>query len=449
MHWLALLLPHSPPPITDADAARAEAHAEAHRQALAWWALQFTPRVARLEEAVLLEGAASLRLFGGAAALHKRIWRGAKQAGLSLSGIAWAPTSLGALALARSGVSDGLGPALTPLLDGLPLHALSAVQAHAPMLARLGCKRLADVRRLPRAALAKRFDTALLRALDEAYGDAPEVHQWLQAPAQFQARLELPERVEHAMVLLHHVRHLLLQLCAWLAARHAGIQHLVLHWQFDGMRARDVGSSGALSLHTAEATRDFGHLSRLLAEHLARLTLAAPVGEISLQADDVIPLNELSASLLPQSPDQAVEPLAQLLERMAVRLGPTQVRVGCLQEDHRPEMMQRWQAWPGTSTSKPARSPGYPQPSWLLDPPLRLGQSRHDQPEYQGPLQLIAGPQRIEGGWWQAAGVDGVESRHVQRDYFLYRSARAGLLWVFQQRLSAAEHGWYLHGVFA
>ena len=148
---------------------------------------------------------------------------------------------------------------------------------------------------------------------------------------------------------------------------------------------------------------------------------------------------------LPQSPDQAIEPLAQLLERMAVRLGPEQVRVGCLQEDHRPEMMQRWQAWPGVA-SRPARAPGYPQPSWLLDPPLRLASSRHDQPEYQGPLQLIAGPQRIEGGWWQA-GTDALESRHVQRDYFLYRSARAGLLWVFQQRLSAAEHGWYLHGV--
>jgi protein ImuB len=162
----------------------------------------------------------------------------------------------------------------------------------------------------------------------------------------------------------------------------------------------------------------------------------------------VIPLNELSASLLPQSPDQAIEPLAQLLERMAVRLGPDQVRVGCLQEDHRPEMMQRWRAWPGPSP-KPTRTPGCPQPSWLLDPPLRLGQSRHDQPQYQGPLQLIAGPQRIEGGWWQAADGDGLESCHVQRDYFLFRSARAGLLWVFQQRLSAAEQGWYLHGVFA
>ena len=44
--------------------------AEQPDQALAVWALQFTPRVAIAEEAVLLEVAASLRLFGGRAALR-------------------------------------------------------------------------------------------------------------------------------------------------------------------------------------------------------------------------------------------------------------------------------------------------------------------------------------------------------------------------------------------
>ena len=396
---------------------------------------------------MVLEVESSLRLFGGAASLHKRIWRGARQAGLGLAGIAWAPTSLGALALARGGVSDGLSTPLTPLLDALPLHTLSAVQAHAPMLARLGCRRLADVRRLPRAASARRFDTALLLALDRAYGHIAEVHRWEIAPEQFQARLELPHRVEHSMVLLHYARHLLMQLCAWLAARHAGIRALTLHWQHDAMRARDVDGSGLLRLHTTETTRDFGHLSRLLSEHLARTELAAPVGEISLSADDVQTLTEESLSLLPQSPDQAREPLQQVLERISVRLGPECVRVGQVREDHRPEMMQCWEPWPGTPRPRARpRVADYPQPSWLLDPPLRLN-SRQDQPEYFGPLQLVAGPQRVEEGWWQprAEGANG----HVQRDYFVYRSAQAGLLWVFQQRLSIDETGWFLHGVYA
>ncbi|WP_077038037.1 DNA polymerase Y family protein [Pelomonas sp. KK5] len=442
MHWLALLLT-SPPP-TDEDGERTAAR----QQALAWWALQFSPRVARLEESVVLEVQASLKLFGGAAALHRRIWRGAREAGLALSGIAWAPTSLGALALARGGVvRDGLSQPLAPLLDALPLHTLSAVQAHAPMLQRLGCRTLGEVRRLPRGASAKRFDPALLLALDRAHGHIAQAHQWEVAPETFAARLELPHRIEHAPVLLHHAQHLLTRLCAWLAARHAGIRALTLHWQHDAMRARDVDARGSLSWRTAETTRDFGHLSRLLAEHLARIELAAPVDEISLAADEVMPLTEGSLSLLPASPDQAKEPLPQLLERIAVRLGPESVRVGRLHEDHRPEHMQRWDSWPGPPRPRvPARVAAYPQPNWLLDPPLRLEQ-RREQPLFCGPLQRVAGPQRIEEGWWQP-GEDGSNS-HVQRDYFVYRSEQAGLLWVYQQRLSKDEHGWFLHGVYA
>ncbi len=448
MHWLALLLP--PPSNTD-ESPSCSANPEQTQQALAWWALQFSPKVAYLEEAVVLEVQASLRLFGGADALHARVLDSASQAGLTLQSLAWAPTSLAALALARAAVSDGLTQPITRILDGLPLHCLSAVQAHAPMLARLGCRTLGDVRRLPRAGLSRRFGKSPLLALDQALGLQPEAHAWLQAPAEFEARLELPQRVENAQLLLHYVRHLLLQLCAWLTARHAGIQQLTLHWSHDVMRTRDVGQGDCLTLHTSHCTRDFGHLSRLLAEHLAQLTLAAPAGEIRLQAGEVQPLEEASASLLPAAPDQAHEPLAQLLERISVRLGPERVRCGHLLEDHRLEAMQHWQAWAkrGPAPKQPVRGAGYPQPTWLLAPPLRLA-VRQDQPQYQqAPLQLLAGPQRIEGGWWQAdAGLPHGHAQ-VQRDYFLALSAGHLLLWVFQQRLSDFEQGWFLHGVFA
>jgi protein ImuB len=448
MHWLALL--PSPPPSTD-DPPACSAAPEQTQQALAWWALQFSPKVARLEEAVVLEVQACLRLFGGAEALHERVRRSAVSAGLSLQTIAWAPTSLAALALARAGRSDGLSIDITPLIDGLPLYCLTAVQAQEAMLARLGCRTLGDVRRLPRAGLSRRFGKALLQALDQALGLQPEAHAWLRAPAEFDARLELPQRVENAQLLLQYVRHLLLQLCAWLASRHAGIQELSLHWEHDAMRARGVGKGGSLSIHTSHCTRDFGHLSRLLSEHLAQLTLAAPAGEIRLQAGAVLPLEEASASLLPAAPDQALEPLAQLLERISVRLSPERVRCGSLREDHRLEAMQQWQAWTVCPATKQQLScdQAQPQPTWLLTPPLRLT-VHQDRPHYQqAALQLLAGPQRIEGGWWEANLALPNGHAQVQRDYFLALSAGHLVLWVFQQRLSEFEHGWFLHGVFA
>lgn len=444
MHWLALLLPPPPPSASPEPSAQ---------QALAWWALQFTPRVACLEEAVVLEVQSSLRLFGGAPALHRSLQPRAEQAGLTLHAAAWAPSSLGALALARSqpGLALLQWPAeqtFTEQLDALPLPALSACKPHLAMLSRLGLRRLGELRKLPRPALARRFGQGLLLALDRAYGQLAEAHAWVEIPEQFQARLELPQRSDNAMALQHHAQHLLQQLCAWLAARHAGVQGLTLRWEHDAMRAREIASHGELRLQTAEISRDYRHLSRLLNEHLLRLQLPAPVGEISLHAEAILPLRELSAKLLAPGAGEGGEPqesITQLLERLALRLGAEQVRCGQLREDHRPEQMQHWQAWPGSTAQAAARLPSCPQPSWLLPEPLRLEVQR-DQPLYQGPLQLLAGPQRIEGGWWQNEG------QPAQRDYFLALSETAGALWIFHERLpsgSLDEQGWFLHGFFA
>ena len=43
-------------------------------QALDWWALQFTPLVARVEGSLVLEVSGSERLFGGRAALLQRLF---------------------------------------------------------------------------------------------------------------------------------------------------------------------------------------------------------------------------------------------------------------------------------------------------------------------------------------------------------------------------------------
>ena len=55
----------------------------------------------------------------------------------------------------------------------------------------------------------------------------------------------------------------------------------------------------------------------------------------------------------------------------------------------------------------------------------------------QGRLHLLAGPERIESGWWDGADV--------RRDYHTieWHNARA---WVFREHASGR---WYLHGWFA
>ncbi len=496
MLWSALLLP---PP---SDGAELPIESPATLQALAIWALQFTPRVALADDAGLMEVAGSVRLFGGRRALRDKVWGEGQELGVGQ--LAWAPNSLAALALARAGRENGLRGPLESLLDTLPMTVLSAVRPHALTLAHIGCRTLGDVRALPRGGMARRFDKTLLTALDQAYGLAPEVHEWVGLPETFEARLELMFRVDEAPALLTGARRLLLQMGGWLAARHSGVTAFTLHWAHDVMRSREAGEGGALTVGTAESTRNVEHLCRLLAEHLAKVELAAPVGDLRLTADTVQRLTEASASLLPDNAVHQGETLHLVLERLAARLGPERVLRPVLIEDHRQEWMCRWQAAPLTLPRKPAPGaqrawgvesekapqrgqflpdlpphspamgqksgekwtaaaplqpttpkPGgllWPQPTFVLPLPLRLAM-RGNRPIYQGELQLLAGPQRVEGGWWdRVASVsdeeDGATTRHVARDYWVALSALAGVLWVFQTRLDH-EPAWYLHGHFA
>ena len=61
------------------------------------------------------------------------------------------------------------------------------------------------------------------------------------------------------------------------------------------------------------------------------------------------------------------------------------------------------------------------------------------RPHHQGPLELLAGPERIEAGWW--------EGEPVGRDYFVATNAHGEKYWVFREH--RAPMAWYVHGVFA
>jgi protein ImuB len=78
------------------------------------------------------------------------------------------------------------------------------------------------------------------------------------------------------------------------------------------------------------------------------------------------------------------------------------------------------------------------RPLWLLPQPRALAQIA-DAPCYDGRLRLLAGPERIESGWWDGGDV--------ARDYFVASNPSEALLWVYRER--DARAGWFLHGFFA
>ena len=453
MHWIALQAQPDGHPALGARTSAADAASPGladAASALGWWALQFTPRVARVEQAVVMEVSASERLFGGRQQLLDLIFSSERP----VSQIKTARASTSLVALARLQL-DAVAPR-TP--DQLPLATLADAQPHLALLERLGCTCWGDVRALPRGGVARRFGASLLDALDRAYGLKPEVYPWLVVPDVFDVPLELAAQVEAAPALMFAARRLLSQLQVWLRARKQGVLALELAWQMD--TRRHTATRGQLVVRTAVPTLDMHHMQRLLAEHLARTTLPAPVLYVRLRSVETAVLPGANASLLPDAL-HAGDSLHQLLERLSARLGPLQVLRSLPCADYRPERMQTWVAAsvdastvrPSQPSKKsqaralaPARQPDAAfYPAWLLAQPLKLA-LQHERPLYQGPLTLLVGPQRLEAGWWDAATL---------RDYFIARSEEAGLVWIYRERLAPsllatdqADSHWYLQGLF-
>jgi protein ImuB len=280
--------------------------------------------------------------------------------------------------------------------------------------------------------------------LDRACGHAPEAHAWFAPPAVFCARRELPVRADTMEALLPPARRLLMQMTGWLAARHAAVSRFCLELHHEAMR-RERQAATTVAIALGSASRDLAHLALLLRERLARVALAAPVTELCLRAEDIVPLAAPNSELFP-APLNQTESMGRLIERLASRLGGAAVSRLAIAGDHRPERCSV--AFPAQDVSDRLRqqsdrlSEAFPaRPAWLLRQPLSLS-IRHDKPFYQSPLTLLAGPERIEAGWW--------DDEPAARDYFIACNDVHLLLWIYRERPSAGqtEPGWFLHGFF-
>jgi len=397
---------------------------------IAAWALQFTPGVSLDPCAcVLLEIAASLRLFGGAQALLQRIAEGSRALGYIIE-IAAAPTPRAARWLARAGHAAFIDNPrdLPQALAPLPLDVLDAPAETVEMLFAVGALTLADCLRLPRAGLARRGAAPLTQAMDQAVGRLADPRPWFIAPDSYTARIELAVAAEHTEPLLFAARRLFTGLAAYLSARHAGIEHLTLHLEHEDADPTPVLITlGALS-------RDPARFMLLAREHLARLALSRPVAALAVEARQIHTLPGASGGLFGDQHHGA--PAQQLLiERLRARLGFEAVSGLRAVAEHRPE--RAWQAAdPGAKAQPPA--PAAPRPLWLLAPPQRL-EMRNTGPCWRGPLKLLSGPERIESGWWDDA--------EATRDYFVAEAPDHELLWIFREL--TPPYDWYAQGIFS
>jgi protein ImuB len=427
-------------------------------QAVVHAALAFTPAVSvqpredTSPDTVLLEVGSTLRYFGGLAKLLQRLLGSIVPLGHRVQ-VATAPTPLGAALLARvhRHLQCDDASALREALDAAPVCLLGPGREHWDALEGMGLNTLADLRRLPRAGIARRFGQTLLAELDAAFGDRPDPRRPVELPTQFEARLELFARADTTAQVLHGAGVLLGRFVAWLSARHAMARSLTLAMRHEPRWRHDAQVPGqtTLALALAEPSRDPAHLQGLLRERLAHLQLPAPTLELGLRSGEVVQRPAPNGELFP-TPTGEHEGLVRLVERLQARLGPQQVLRLRRVHDHRPERAS--EAEPAdlaaprraapAATPHGAPAPFAMQPVWLLSSPEPLAEVDL-RPLLDGrPLHLLSGPERIESGWW--------DQGLVERDYFIAQASDQALVWIYRTRLPVEEgSGWFLQGRFA
>lgn len=392
---------------------------------LAFWALQFSPRISFEPSLLLFEIGASLRLFNGLESVLERIRRESPQLGHELS---WgvAPTPMAAALLAREAPSRQVldERELRVALDRIPLERLTRDREIRRLVRDIGLSTLGECLALPRPELARRAGPVLLQLFDRLLGRAPDPRETWRPPAHFEQMLELPAEIVHHAALVFPARRLLLSLCGFLRGRGAATQRL--DWS---LRHRDDQPDSRFRLGLLRPGRDPEQLLELFRERIERVRLEAPVTGLGLRVEDCLPHAERNAGLF----DPGSERDDGLLERLGSRLGPRRVRGLEMRADHRPE---RSVALCPPGQGRAGVPPAGELPVWLLSEPHPLTVAQ-GVPCYGGPLRLQGGLRRIESGWW-----DGVD---VARDYHRAVSRAGERLWIFRDRRSGQ---WFLHGLF-
>jgi protein ImuB len=439
-------------------------------QRLAETGLDFTPWVSLDQpESLLLEVRASLKLFGGVESLREKLRQRLLVQG-HRAVIAVTPSPEASGLLARLGVEATVEEreALRSALGGVPVVALSLDDKTLRRLFKTGIRRLADLWRLPRDGLARRYGAEFLCRLDGLAGAETRVLPVFHCPPRFSARLDMPMELERLEHFFPAIERLAGEFAAFLLARDAaawGVTLEIFHQRFPASR---------IDLSFRSAHRDAAHWLKLLREKLERVALPAPVIAVQWMSETIVPFEAERMDLFGDGSEE--RDWQAVLEELQARLGHQALQRFAVLDDHRPERVNgrgvaSFNKFGSTEkfVGSPPRSPrqGMPGSMAMDGAQRRLATSlsldfgipcRNDEVGYHPshlparPLWLLAEPQpvdtrdirllseaeRIESGWWDGSAV--------RRDYRVALDRQGRKLWVFRDLNDGG--GWYLHGLF-
>jgi protein ImuB len=457
------------PPRCATELARHDAQRDREALArLAHWCERFSPIVGLDQtdepDCLLLDVSGLAVLFGGEAALVHQVIAAFQTLGLEVRvavadtvPAAWAfarfaplPTRSANVGVPRSVDAAAvriIAPGDTNAWHSLPIESLRLPERTTERLRRLGIFQLAQLPRLLRAALSRRFGSELVASLDRLTGAAAEVivaHQTPDTPA---AHRVLEPPTTHRETLACVLGELFQRVAQQLREQGRGA------WRLDCRLVCLERRTCLLRVSLYRPTADARHWLALARMQLETLALPDAVEEVQVVAEATAPCERRQGELFAAAARDDPAQLALLIERLSSRLGRERVSRPYLQAEAQVELAYRCVPLTGGELSPsenrliaPAQSLGpLCRPLWICDPPEPIevvGLAGDGPPalfHYRQPHRVVRcfGPERIETGWWR-----GESSR---RDYYRVETESGQRLWLFRR---LQDQRWFLHGEF-
>ncbi|MDE2230362.1 MAG: DNA polymerase Y family protein [Alphaproteobacteria bacterium] len=409
------------------------------------WCLRYTPAAAPAgEDGVFLDLTGCTPLFGGEPALLADIVARLARQGFEAR-VAIAGTPGAAWALARFVLDTIAAPGMErATLADLPVEALRLLPETIATLRGLGLGTIGALYDRSRAALARRCGAELCRRLDQALGRVFEPISPVRETPPWRERRDFAEPLLQPQDVAISLRRLIESLCARLAAEGLGARGL------ECLGFRTDGSTARAGIGTSRPSRDPAHLARLFAEKLSLLDPGDGMDGMVLSPTALDPLAPKQAALVRGGAPAG--DIVALLDRLANRLGATNVFALAPVESHRPERAQRRVApgsaarnlrWPD-GTCRPLRLFADPEAIEAMAPAPEDAPLHFTWRRIRRRVRRAEGPERIAAEWWRDAAPVARETR----DYYRVEDEDGGRFWLYRQGAGEAAR-WYLHGLFA
>jgi protein ImuB len=412
---------------------------------LGLWCIRYTPIVAvNLPDGLVLDISGCTHLWDDERGYLKEIVNKLRTSGYDARA-AIADTIGAAWAVARFGKTTPIiesGGQARALLN-LPPVALRLEPIVLEKLQKLGFVTIKSFMQLPRSVLRRRFGEGLLFKLAQALGLEDEHLTPLVTPVPYMERLPCLEPVRTVKAIEIAIQKLLEGLCTRLKAEGKGVRKALLKcYRVDGKMVQ-------AGITTNRGSYSVSHLFKLFELQISRIEPALGIELFLLEVPKVEDIDPVQEKLWAGNPGLQDTALAELLDKLAGRVGPNAI--------HRYLPVEHY--WPERSVKEAASLKEVPATKWLTDRPRPLRMLRRPEPievmallpdyppkvfTYKGRRHVVEkadGPERIEREWWRDKGE--------HRDYYAVEDSEGQRYWLFRSGHYDATPQWYLHGFFA